>query len=110
MCYKVGCDWEVNSDAEEDACGVCGGNGSACKTVKGIYSKGTTKQSGFSEVRLSFFSELECTYQQTPCLVAKGVLTVLFKLFFKKSTHDNQIIIRLREIVFFFFDHRSYDF
>ncbi|XP_028167444.1 A disintegrin and metalloproteinase with thrombospondin motifs 7 [Ostrinia furnacalis] len=50
VCYKVGCDWEVNSDAEEDACGVCGGNGSACKTVKGIYSKGTTKQSGFSEV------------------------------------------------------------
>ncbi|CAG9791078.1 unnamed protein product [Diatraea saccharalis] len=50
VCYKVGCDWEVNSDAEEDACGVCGGNGSACKTVQGIYSKGTTKQSGFSEV------------------------------------------------------------
>ncbi|KAL4704462.1 hypothetical protein ACJJTC_019561 [Scirpophaga incertulas] len=50
VCYKVGCDWEVNSDVEEDACGVCGGNGSACKTVQGIYSKGTTKQSGFSEV------------------------------------------------------------
>ncbi|KAJ8714545.1 hypothetical protein PYW07_002770 [Mythimna separata] len=50
VCYKVGCDWIVGSEIEEDKCGVCGGNGSACKTVQGIYSKGTTKQSGFSEV------------------------------------------------------------
>ncbi|XP_030020100.2 A disintegrin and metalloproteinase with thrombospondin motifs 12 [Manduca sexta] len=50
VCYKVGCDWIVNSDAEKDACGVCGGDGSACKTVQGIYNKGTTRQSGFSEV------------------------------------------------------------
>lgn len=50
VCYKVGCDWIVGSDTEEDQCGVCGGNGSACKTVQGIYNKGTTKQSGFSEV------------------------------------------------------------
>ncbi|CAH2087110.1 unnamed protein product [Euphydryas editha] len=50
VCYKVGCDWVVNSDIEEDECGVCGGNGSACKTVQGIYNKDTTRQSGFSEV------------------------------------------------------------
>ncbi|XP_026493067.2 A disintegrin and metalloproteinase with thrombospondin motifs 7 [Vanessa tameamea] len=50
VCYKVGCDWIVNSDVEEDECGVCGGNGSACKTVQGIYNKDTTRQSGFSEV------------------------------------------------------------
>ncbi|KAI8434227.1 hypothetical protein MSG28_012332 [Choristoneura fumiferana] len=50
VCYKVGCDWKVGSDLEDDACGVCGGSGSACKTVQGIYNKGTTKQSGFSEV------------------------------------------------------------
>lgn len=35
---------------EEDECGVCGGNGSDCKTVQGIYNKDTTRQSGFSEV------------------------------------------------------------
>ncbi|XP_068622404.1 A disintegrin and metalloproteinase with thrombospondin motifs 7 [Battus philenor] len=52
VCYKVGCDWIVNSDMEEDACGVCGGNGSACKTVLGIYNKDTTRQSGFSEVAI----------------------------------------------------------
>ncbi|CAG4944130.1 unnamed protein product [Parnassius apollo] len=50
VCYKVGCDWIVDSDLEEDACGVCGGNGSACKTVLGIYNKDTTRQSGLSEV------------------------------------------------------------
>lgn len=50
VCYKVGCDWVVGSELEEDACGICGGDGSACKTVQGIYSKGTTKQSGFTEV------------------------------------------------------------
>lgn len=50
VCHRVGCDWVVDSEAEEDACGVCGGDGSACKTVQGIYNKGTTKQSGFSEV------------------------------------------------------------
>ncbi|XP_045775396.1 A disintegrin and metalloproteinase with thrombospondin motifs 7 [Maniola jurtina] len=50
VCYKVGCDWIVDSDIEEDECGVCGGNGSECKTVQGIYNKDTTRQSGFSEV------------------------------------------------------------
>ncbi|CAG4935187.1 unnamed protein product [Colias eurytheme] len=50
VCYKVGCDWIVESNVEEDACGVCGGDGSACKTVQGIYSKDTTRREGFSEV------------------------------------------------------------
>ncbi|XP_026741439.1 A disintegrin and metalloproteinase with thrombospondin motifs 12 [Trichoplusia ni] len=52
VCYKVGCDWIVGSETEEDKCGVCGGNGSACKTVQGIYSKDTTRQSEFSEVAI----------------------------------------------------------
>lgn len=50
VCHHVGCDWIVGSTAEEDACGVCGGDGSNCKTVQGIYTKSTTTQSGFSEV------------------------------------------------------------
>ncbi|XP_049871577.1 A disintegrin and metalloproteinase with thrombospondin motifs 7-like [Pectinophora gossypiella] len=50
VCYHVGCDWIVNSNVEEDACGVCGGDGSACKTVQGIYSKDTTKKTEFSLV------------------------------------------------------------
>lgn len=51
ICRKVGCDWVVDSSAVEDACGICNGNGTACKQVQGIYSKGTTKESGYSEVR-----------------------------------------------------------
>uniref|UniRef100_A0A671KWA6 A disintegrin and metalloproteinase with thrombospondin motifs 7-like n=1 Tax=Sinocyclocheilus anshuiensis TaxID=1608454 RepID=A0A671KWA6_9TELE len=31
---KVGCDYEIDSDAVEDQCGVCHGNGSTCKTVR----------------------------------------------------------------------------
>lgn len=54
VCYKVGCDWIVGSDMEEDACGVCGGNGSDCKTVQGIYNKDTTRISGLSEVSISY--------------------------------------------------------
>ncbi|KPJ19387.1 A disintegrin and metalloproteinase with thrombospondin motifs 7 [Papilio machaon] len=50
VCYKVGCDWIVGSELEEDACGVCGGSGAACKTVLGIYTKDTARQPGFSEV------------------------------------------------------------
>ncbi|XP_059487414.1 A disintegrin and metalloproteinase with thrombospondin motifs 7-like [Neocloeon triangulifer] len=31
-CRRVGCDWKVDSAAEEDACGVCNGDGSQCIT------------------------------------------------------------------------------
>uniref|UniRef100_A0A8C1UT84 ADAM metallopeptidase with thrombospondin type 1 motif 7 n=1 Tax=Cyprinus carpio TaxID=7962 RepID=A0A8C1UT84_CYPCA len=31
---KVGCDYEIDSDAIEDQCGVCHGNGSTCETVR----------------------------------------------------------------------------
>jgi hypothetical protein len=36
---RVGCDWEVDSDAKEDRCGICHGDGSQCETRKGLYSK-----------------------------------------------------------------------
>ncbi|ETE68566.1 A disintegrin and metalloproteinase with thrombospondin motifs 12, partial [Ophiophagus hannah] len=34
MCKTVGCDYEINSNATEDQCGVCLGDGSYCQTVK----------------------------------------------------------------------------
>ncbi|KAJ6656117.1 hypothetical protein lerEdw1_004168 [Lerista edwardsae] len=34
MCKTVGCDYEINSNATEDQCGVCLGDGSSCQTVK----------------------------------------------------------------------------
>ncbi|KAK3916228.1 A disintegrin and metalloproteinase with thrombospondin motifs 7, partial [Frankliniella fusca] len=39
VCRKVGCDWTVDSDAVEDRCGVCRGDGSLCDTVTGTYSR-----------------------------------------------------------------------
>jgi hypothetical protein len=36
---RVGCDWEVDSGAKEDRCGICHGDGSQCETQKGVYSK-----------------------------------------------------------------------
>lgn len=30
----IGCDYEIDSDAVEDQCGVCHGNGSTCETVR----------------------------------------------------------------------------
>nr|XP_056705042.1 A disintegrin and metalloproteinase with thrombospondin motifs 12 [Euleptes europaea] len=34
MCQSVGCDYEINSNATEDRCGICLGDGSSCQTVK----------------------------------------------------------------------------
>ncbi|XP_028939750.1 A disintegrin and metalloproteinase with thrombospondin motifs 12-like, partial [Antrostomus carolinensis] len=35
----VGCDYEINSNATEDQCGVCLGDGSACHTVKMMFNQ-----------------------------------------------------------------------
>ncbi|XP_064320699.1 A disintegrin and metalloproteinase with thrombospondin motifs 14 isoform X4 [Phalacrocorax carbo] len=44
-CVHVGCDKEVGSLKQDDKCGVCGGDNSHCRTVKGTLAK-TPKQLG----------------------------------------------------------------
>uniref|UniRef100_A0A674GUB8 ADAM metallopeptidase with thrombospondin type 1 motif 12 n=1 Tax=Taeniopygia guttata TaxID=59729 RepID=A0A674GUB8_TAEGU len=39
MCKAVGCDYEINSNATEDQCGVCLGDGSTCHTVKRMFNQ-----------------------------------------------------------------------
>ncbi|XP_074851795.1 A disintegrin and metalloproteinase with thrombospondin motifs 12 [Carettochelys insculpta] len=39
MCKAVGCDYKINSNATEDRCGVCLGDGSACLTVKMMFNQ-----------------------------------------------------------------------
>ncbi|XP_025830015.1 A disintegrin and metalloproteinase with thrombospondin motifs 7 isoform X2 [Agrilus planipennis] len=39
ICRKVGCDWVVDSAAQEDACGICRGDGTKCNTIEGIFTK-----------------------------------------------------------------------
>uniref|UniRef100_A0A671Q8U0 A disintegrin and metalloproteinase with thrombospondin motifs 12-like n=1 Tax=Sinocyclocheilus anshuiensis TaxID=1608454 RepID=A0A671Q8U0_9TELE len=34
VCKEVGCDFGINSNAKEDGCGICLGDGSTCETVK----------------------------------------------------------------------------
>lgn len=36
---NVGCDFEIDSGAVEDRCGVCHGNGSTCHTVSGTFAE-----------------------------------------------------------------------
>ncbi|KAK2146183.1 hypothetical protein LSH36_626g04010 [Paralvinella palmiformis] len=38
-CRTVGCDWVIDSEAHEDSCGVCHGDGTSCKTVKSEFKK-----------------------------------------------------------------------
>lgn len=42
---KVGCDREIGSTKVEDKCGVCGGDNSHCRTVKGSFTR-TPKKPG----------------------------------------------------------------
>ncbi|XP_058271022.1 A disintegrin and metalloproteinase with thrombospondin motifs 2 isoform X2 [Hemibagrus wyckioides] len=48
-CEKVGCDNVIASEQEEDECGVCGGNNSTCKIVKGNFTRSTRKP-GFLKI------------------------------------------------------------
>ncbi|XP_030046489.1 A disintegrin and metalloproteinase with thrombospondin motifs 3 [Microcaecilia unicolor] len=42
-CVKVGCDKEIGSNKVEDKCGVCGGDNSHCRTVKGTFTRSPKK-------------------------------------------------------------------
>ncbi|ALC49097.1 CG4096, partial [Drosophila busckii] len=39
ICKKVGCDWIVDSDMQDDRCGICGGAGDQCRPIKEVYSE-----------------------------------------------------------------------
>ncbi|XP_053154161.1 A disintegrin and metalloproteinase with thrombospondin motifs 2 isoform X7 [Hemicordylus capensis] len=48
-CLKVGCDKVIGSSKQEDKCGVCGGDNTHCKVVKGTFSK-TPKKQGYIKI------------------------------------------------------------
>ncbi|XP_072562614.1 A disintegrin and metalloproteinase with thrombospondin motifs 2-like isoform X2 [Paramormyrops kingsleyae] len=48
-CVKVGCDLVIGSSLLEDKCGVCGGDNSSCKIVKGTFTR-SVKKPGFLEI------------------------------------------------------------
>lgn len=48
-CKHVGCDRVLGSDLREDKCRVCGGDGSACETIEGVFSP-ALPGSGYEDV------------------------------------------------------------
>uniref|UniRef100_A0A8C5LEA2 ADAM metallopeptidase with thrombospondin type 1 motif 12 n=1 Tax=Jaculus jaculus TaxID=51337 RepID=A0A8C5LEA2_JACJA len=50
ICKRVGCDYEIDSSAAEDRCGVCLGNGSACQTVRKMFRQ--KEGSGYVDIGL----------------------------------------------------------
>ncbi|XP_023393506.1 A disintegrin and metalloproteinase with thrombospondin motifs 2 [Pteropus vampyrus] len=42
-CRKVGCDGVIGSSKQEDKCGVCGGDNTHCKVVKGTFTRSPKK-------------------------------------------------------------------
>ncbi|XP_076973044.1 A disintegrin and metalloproteinase with thrombospondin motifs 12 isoform X2 [Tamandua tetradactyla] len=50
MCKMVGCDYEIDSNATEDRCGVCLGDGSACHTVRKMFKQ--KEGSGYVDIGL----------------------------------------------------------
>ncbi|XP_004738116.2 A disintegrin and metalloproteinase with thrombospondin motifs 12 isoform X1 [Mustela putorius furo] len=50
ICKVVGCDYEIGSNATEDRCGVCLGDGSACQTVKKMFKQ--KEGSGYVDIGL----------------------------------------------------------
>ncbi|ESO87439.1 hypothetical protein LOTGIDRAFT_127898 [Lottia gigantea] len=49
-CMIVGCDSIINSTKSNDRCGVCGGDGSQCKTVSGSFNKTPTAGDEYEQV------------------------------------------------------------
>ncbi|XP_018083066.1 A disintegrin and metalloproteinase with thrombospondin motifs 14 isoform X2 [Xenopus laevis] len=45
-CVHIGCDKEIGSVKEDDKCGVCGGDNSHCRTVKGTLVKSPKQTAG----------------------------------------------------------------
>uniref|UniRef100_A0AAZ3PC58 ADAM metallopeptidase with thrombospondin type 1 motif, 3 n=1 Tax=Oncorhynchus tshawytscha TaxID=74940 RepID=A0AAZ3PC58_ONCTS len=54
-CVKVGCDKEIGSNKVEDKCGVCGGDNSHCRTIKGTFTR-TPKKAGRGHITLQHTS------------------------------------------------------
>ncbi|XP_066504179.1 A disintegrin and metalloproteinase with thrombospondin motifs 7 [Hoplias malabaricus] len=50
ICKNIGCDYEIDSNAVEDRCGVCSGNGSTCETVKKTFEE--TEGLGYVDIGL----------------------------------------------------------
>lgn len=69
----VGCDRVLGSDAKEDKCRVCGGDGSSCETIEGVFNQslpeGGREQAAWPEQpaspTLESFRDFTCSWGRT---------------------------------------------
>ncbi|XP_029431490.1 A disintegrin and metalloproteinase with thrombospondin motifs 17 isoform X3 [Rhinatrema bivittatum] len=75
-CQKVGCDGIVGSSATEDRCGICNGDGRACKVVKGDFShtKGMVARSHCKKVSTCVLVKAQALPTCFSCYVEAAVI------------------------------------
>ena len=59
-CLPVGCDMMLGSKAKEDACRVCGGDGSSCNSVQGVHDANNFQTGSLEILYFFFFSRALC--------------------------------------------------
>ncbi|KAJ8276310.1 hypothetical protein COCON_G00080620 [Conger conger] len=72
-CVKVGCDYAIGSSKQEDKCGVCGGDNSTCKIVKGNFTRSARKQALKNLANGNVFLNAKGEFPESRTVVEKGV-------------------------------------
>lgn len=70
----MGCDYEIDSNAVEDRCGVCHGNGSTCETVKKTFKESEGLGMLFSALKVALQSPF--SPHLTPDLLNKSHIPI----------------------------------
>nr|XP_027204924.1 papilin-like [Dermatophagoides pteronyssinus] len=50
VCIELGCDRALGSNIKEDNCRVCGGDGSTCRRVSGVYQQNQGLRTGYNDI------------------------------------------------------------
>ncbi|KAK2173582.1 hypothetical protein NP493_866g01061 [Ridgeia piscesae] len=75
-CMHVGCDHLLGSDAVEDKCRVCGGDGSTCESVTVTYDKPLKDMSGDSYVKVAVIPQGAMHIKITEDVISRNYLAL----------------------------------
>uniref|UniRef100_A0A3Q3LBZ3 ADAM metallopeptidase with thrombospondin type 1 motif, 6 n=1 Tax=Mastacembelus armatus TaxID=205130 RepID=A0A3Q3LBZ3_9TELE len=87
-CKHVGCDNILGSDAKEDRCRVCGGDGSTCEATEGLFN-GSLPRGGYMEVVQIPKGSVHIEIKELPVFLSISALCVCLAL---KSEADDYYI------------------
>lgn len=90
----VGCDGQIASDRREDQCGVCGGDDSTCKIVKGNFTRSTRKL-GDSLIRHNIMTTHSFSIRETPGTGSGVRVYSLMGLMFSLSKLFHPIVMKI---------------